>query len=883
MRTPEQIRQEYQAWLTYGKASSDEAIANVCSNQYQQDDWTEETVRAFVRPPSTPPAAPIAEPVPVTTTALVEEPGVPTPRSEERGEAWTQFLQDVADLFPADNVCSVPASTATPLDGALMMVSRGLPQIFLAPRGKNPWKGETWEDKIMTSADAIRAGALSHPDSNFGTIALAKPEGFWFLEIDSLNVVERIKVETGNDMFALGLFSVRSSPGRGHFYFRHSAASIAMGNIAQGFVKGADWSARCNMQYVASVGSIHPRSGNPYEILTDAPIQEAPQWLIDWCLTQKVTKERIATTKIDGPTEATFERREFKSIEVTPEGPKIPYGGHDTTLTSIAGKLHHDNPDLSEHELASRLIAICEARCVNYGADYKEMCEKIAHSIGKKPVTVDEFAQQIAIRADLAKAQHAQAGAQVLAELPKDAIGMTAEQIPIYPYPKECDEADEDLTAEELENRSFLNVEYPEPAGTDLVSLFSHELCTGTTLPYGFIRESLKNMTNMLIDRYYIHPQYPTLSLRGFHFNIGPGFCGKTVSFDKVVGWMKPSFDKRHIAIRDLIGYGSQQYFIKSLSWHPPEMEGSSEKPKKKDFQGNPNQFLHVKEGQKLASNTTNEWFRGVFANLTDLYDQTHLETGSMGRGQYEADNVHVSCVVCITPSDFKSAFSGKGTIGGGALQRWTIVCPPIIPNTMDWCPLAPDLLGKTVHRIQERLPKCEDAIGDIPPKILSGPQYLTEEPGAKEIRLKVQQELAKAGEKGKRLIEYFIREQVNQAVFSIRNPLVMTTADAEYVAEWVDAQLSARLYWPVDAGQNVERNEVLIRRAVSRHFVTERELQNACNYWRPGSGGAWAFDTALRNMLKRDIKFVGVAGQRKTRVYCPRWCKEHPAILVRP
>ena len=71
----------------------------------------------------------------------------------------------------------------------------------------------------MNSVDEIRGGAATHPGSNFGSVAIAQPGGFWFFEIDSLNVVERIKVETGNDLFALGLFSVRSSSGRGQLLF----------------------------------------------------------------------------------------------------------------------------------------------------------------------------------------------------------------------------------------------------------------------------------------------------------------------------------------------------------------------------------------------------------------------------------------------------------------------------------------------------------------------------------------------------------------------------------------------------------------------------------------------------------------------------------------
>jgi hypothetical protein len=61
---------------------------------------------------------------------------------------------------------------------------------------------------------------------------------------------------------------------------------------------------------------------------------------------------------------------------------KILYGGHDTTLTSVAGELRRIG--LEKDEMESVLVDVCEKRCVNYGSDYREMCRKIAASISKK-------------------------------------------------------------------------------------------------------------------------------------------------------------------------------------------------------------------------------------------------------------------------------------------------------------------------------------------------------------------------------------------------------------------------------------------------------------------------------------------------------------------
>lgn len=87
------------------------------------------------------------------------------------------------------------------------------------------------------------------------------------------------------------------------------------------------------------------------------------------------------------------EQLEEKGIELEPEipvtaaldGPKIPYGQHDSQLTRIAGHLRQAKK-LEIPEIEEILIAVCEARCEGYGPDYREMASKVAHSIGKKPI-----------------------------------------------------------------------------------------------------------------------------------------------------------------------------------------------------------------------------------------------------------------------------------------------------------------------------------------------------------------------------------------------------------------------------------------------------------------------------------------------------------------
>lgn len=69
-------------------------------------------------------------------------------------------------------------------------------------------------------------------------------------------------------------------------------------------------------------------------------------------------------------------------------GDVIPHGQHDKELTRIGGKLRHDG--MEENMIGAALIEICERRCENYGADYQDMCAKIAHSVCRYPVGKDD-------------------------------------------------------------------------------------------------------------------------------------------------------------------------------------------------------------------------------------------------------------------------------------------------------------------------------------------------------------------------------------------------------------------------------------------------------------------------------------------------------------
>jgi hypothetical protein len=638
--------------------------------------------------------------------------------------------------------------------------------------------------------------------------------------------------------------------------------------------------------------------GRYFTVTGDAWYEEAANALIEprdlsslhnLCLEIQTKHPRVSKSKIN-------------STSTSTEGLKIEHEGSvitDKYELLMRGSISGDKPLIITDGLGNSLtyddrsaadLALCTVSALKHGDNEDAIWEDYTKSSLFRPKwekREDDFRRlTIANGIATAKRMNTQTAGSAssnpqegTASNPIDAIGKTENGIPIFPYPKSEDESFEDvLSITDLEGKGDVTVEYPDPGTDDLVSLFAFQLASGTSLPLAYIRETLKNLTNQLIDGYLIHPVYPTLSLRGFHFNYGASWVGKTSAFDLVLGWMKADFEKRGIWMRDLLSYGSRQFFVRMLSREVPlDKDG---KPKWKE--GNPLQFLHVKEGNRIAADVADKHFKGIFSILVDLYDQGEASTGSFSNDEWRARDVKVGSIINITPTDFRTTFQGKGSVGSGGLPRWTIAAPPKVENKKDWTRMPQEKLWATFELLRARLPiVAEKMLASEQSIVTTGPIVLTEEEGAKEVRLATHNRMEEAGKMGVRLSEYFVREQVNRAAFSVHSPNVMTAADAEKIALWTDAQLKARAIWPPDAGNPVECHEVTIRRTVIRHLVTETKLKDACHYYRPGSGGVWAFNTALANMLKDDIKCVGVSGQRRTPVFCPRWCKDHPRIKI--
>jgi len=230
-----------------------------------------------------------------------------------------------------------------------------------------------WTELASIDPKQIAEWGEQYPEANIASVAKAVLGGVWFFEVDAPNFQNVIQKETGKKIPTT--FTVRSRAGRGHFYFKHNVDSIAMGNL-QGKIDGKEsWSARADNRYVVGPGSIHPDTQEPYTILVDAPLVEAPDWLVEWLLKNDCREgERVNGERVNAST----------------DGPAIPRGSHDNELFRIACSLR--NSGLDYEQIKEHLIGVCEKRCSDHGSDYVDMCEKKAtqackYQVGQATVT----------------------------------------------------------------------------------------------------------------------------------------------------------------------------------------------------------------------------------------------------------------------------------------------------------------------------------------------------------------------------------------------------------------------------------------------------------------------------------------------------------------
>jgi AAA domain/Bifunctional DNA primase/polymerase, N-terminal len=225
-------------------------------------------------------------------------------------------------------------------------ISKGFHVFPLMPRAKVTLPGSHgFKDSKAPSDPTVLAPWHQEPSFNIG-IDLGASD-LCVLDFDDPGGVPAWVNETKT-------YKVKTARGV-HVYFRGArpTTGLFVGDTKVGDIKSTGG-------YVLAEGSVHP-DGPVYTVVDDFAILPLP----DISSLLKRDKERV---------------------NASGDGQPIPHGSHDTELTRIAGVLR--NAGFSADKIEEHLVDVCEDRCVGYGSDYRQMCHKIAHSIGKKPVGV---------------------------------------------------------------------------------------------------------------------------------------------------------------------------------------------------------------------------------------------------------------------------------------------------------------------------------------------------------------------------------------------------------------------------------------------------------------------------------------------------------------
>lgn len=291
------------------------------------------------------------------------------------------------------------SAALTFIDRATEGIRRRIPVIPLLPRSKKTYVGA----KAATlDSNAIIAWNKENADYNCGFVAQAKPGGVWILDCDSPEVAREFEKATGRPFPRT--FAVQSSSG-GHRYFRQNESSLTrLKNFSVTRDGKEFFSVRWDNMYCAGPLSVHPDTGNSYNVVCDVDPIEAPDFVIDWLLAQA-----------DVPTQ---------SVKDIAKGTgDIPDGMRDTVLTSIAGTLR--DAGFGEDAIYEHLYRVNGERCKPPKTDADIL--RIAHSIAKHEDGIDRRIKETPLIGGVPAGSGARAAQPVTTEEVMDNLHVPAE------------------------------------------------------------------------------------------------------------------------------------------------------------------------------------------------------------------------------------------------------------------------------------------------------------------------------------------------------------------------------------------------------------------------------------------------------------------------
>jgi hypothetical protein len=545
----------------------------------------------------------------------------------------------------------------------LPLAAKNIPCTPVRPQSKAAFL-PNFPATATTNVEQLLAWDAQYPNHNAACVARAEVGGIWILEVDSPNVVERVKAETGQDLNFIQTFRVRSRAGRGHIYFRQTPASMAMGNLNQTYVKHNDWSARVNNMYCVAPGSIHPDTGQPYKALNDLQPVEAPQWLIDWLISQKVT---TTNSKPEAP-------RNERGL--------VPHGSIHGFMLSQAGRLR--NAGLNQDEIEGALLRIVHDQC-------------------EPPI---DDTKVIAMARSICKYEPGPSGTTVALTMNQQPDASNTAQPAV--------EAEDEEPAEDFETDA--QDEFPHcPIFPGALTELARAMYP--SLPLDFKQWGMIARWGLLRSGIDTFGMEKHLQPRFYSVLVSKPNRGKTASinetrnaFDIIYGMMKSTAGKLRVCgePESIPSVDSGQFFSDEFARMVKASKAAYEKGECADLAGkmmlDPDELSDVFEKGRVTQGRVST----MFIELLKLHSGNRTGSGTKKDGKSAVTNAHLSILAGTTVRKYPMLWTGTGGGADGLVSRFIPITtnnPPVPP-----VPLPSDFV--TAEKMYVRLSRLAELPG---------------------------------------------------------------------------------------------------------------------------------------------------------------------------
>jgi hypothetical protein len=390
----------------------------------------------------------------------------------------------------------------------------------------------------------------------------------------------------------------------------------------------------------------------------------------------------------------------------------------------------------------------------------------------------------------------------------------------------------------------------------DWIGELTHHVADGTFIPLSFARAQIKTILGASLDGLVGFPNQPDLNMKHWTMLVSASpEAGKGMSWKRTgESSLATYIAKTGIAMPKSGWFSSGEHLIKKLC--DGEFEGK-------------NTLTYFDELATLfmkgaAQNST------LFKHMTELYDRSDGSAGSLSHEGGEFNNISISFTGGFTSSSFEQALSGKGAGGDGFLSRCVLSYTGAVKHTGDWAPQDTVSINKIADNMFIRWGQLKTEFSKnkerFIPKETEEAQALRAEFQKALSNRRKEQDSAGLQDTVSRIEKHFKSDLLLRTIFSgdIETPLDQIVITADLVKRsiaWAEFEIYLRdELWPVDKGNLVERMEQCMRRALKKHeHLTKKQLQDACNVHRAGSGGMTTFNLAWAAVLRGDmIEVVG-------------------------